>query len=95
MPAALSQGKAVRTRQHPAWMSRDLLPVLRRSSAEFRMNNLTTLAAALTYYGVMAAVPGLILLFIALGYAGTNVTHSVSVQVIKVAPDRAGTSSRA
>ena len=71
-------------------MSRDLLPVLRRSSAEFRMNNLTTLAAALTYYGVMAAVPGLILLFIALGYAGTNVTHSVSVQVIKVAPGSSG-----
>jgi membrane protein len=71
-------------------MSRELLPVLRRSSIEFRANNLTTLAAALTYYGVMAAVPGLIVLFIGLGYAGRNVSHTISVQVIKVAPGSSG-----
>ena len=71
-------------------MGRELLPVLRRSSVEFRANNLTTLAAALTYYGVMAAVPGLIVVFFALGYAGRNVTHSASVQVIKVAPGSSG-----
>ena len=63
-------------------MDRELLSVLRQSSAEYRTNNLTTLAAALTYYGMMAAVPGLVVLFIALGYAGRHVTHSVSVQVI-------------
>ena len=31
--------------------------------AEFRNDNLTVLAAALTYYAVLAAVPGLVVVF--------------------------------
>ena len=44
-----------------------LLAVIKRARAEFRNDHLTTLAAALTYYGVLAMVPGLLVLFTALG----------------------------
>ena len=44
-----------------------LVAVLKRARVEFRNDNLTTLAAALTYYAVLAAVPGLVVLFTALG----------------------------
>lgn len=40
-----------------------LWAVLTRSGAEFRNDNLTVLAAALTYYAVLAAVPGLVVIF--------------------------------
>jgi membrane protein len=54
--------------------------------AEFKLNNLTVLAAALTYYGILAVVPGLIVLFAILGLAGTDTTHQLVKQVQSVAP---------
>ena len=75
----------------PTELPRDsLMAVLKRSRAEFRNDNLTTLAAALTYYGVLAMVPGLIVLFTALGLFGKNVTNKVVSQVNHVAPGSAG-----
>ena len=67
-----------------------LLAVLKRSRAEFRNDHLTTLAAALTYYGVLAMVPGLLVLFTALGLFGKHVTQKVAAQVNHVAPGSAG-----
>jgi membrane protein len=67
-----------------------LMAVLKRSRAEFRNDNLTTLAAALTYYGVLAMVPGLLVLFTALGLFGKHVTQKVAAQVNHVAPGSAG-----
>lgn len=67
-----------------------LATVLRRSRTEFRKDNLTTLAAALTYYGVLAVVPGLLVIFMVLGLAGRDVTGRVASQVDRVAPGSAG-----
>ena len=67
-----------------------MLAVLKRSRAEFRNDHLTTLAAALTYYGVLAMVPGLLVLFTALGLFGKHVTQKVAAQVNHVAPGSAG-----
>jgi membrane protein len=67
-----------------------LVAVLKRARVEFRNDNLTTLAAALTYYAVLAAVPGLVVLFTALGWFGKNVTSRVVTQVNAVAPGSSG-----
>ena len=67
-----------------------LVAVLKRARVEFRNDNLTTLAAALTYYAVLAAVPGLVVLFTALGWFGKNVTGRVVAQVNAVAPGSSG-----
>jgi membrane protein len=67
-----------------------LLAVVKRARAEFRNDHLTTLAAALTYYAVLAVIPGLIVLFTALGVLGNHVTGQVVAQVNKVAPGSAG-----
>ena len=64
--------------------------VLRRSGAGIRNKNLTTLAAALTYYGVLAAVPGLIVLFTVLGMLGGQITNGVAHEVNSVAPGSSG-----
>lgn len=67
-----------------------LLAVLKRARAEFRNDHLTTLAAALTYYAVLAVIPGLIVLFTALGLFGKSLTGRVVAQVNSVAPGSAG-----
>jgi membrane protein len=64
--------------------------VLKRCRVEFRRKNLTTLAAALTYYGALAAVPGLIVLFTILGFFGRSVSRSVAHEVNTVAPGSSG-----
>ncbi len=67
-----------------------LLAVVKRAGAEFRHDNLTTLAAALTYYGVLAMVPGLLVLFTAIGFFGRGLTNKIVHQVNEVAPGSAG-----
>jgi membrane protein len=62
------------------------LAALKRVTAEFKHNNLTVLAAALTYYGVLSVVPGLIVLFALLGLVGKRTTHQLVTQVQSVAP---------
>ena len=75
----------------PAELPRpSLLAVLKRSQVEFRNDHLTTLAAALTYCGVLAVVPGLVVVFVALGYFGKDITSRVVTQVDKVAPASSG-----
>ncbi len=60
--------------------------VFRRAAAGFKNDNLTTLAAALTYYAVLSVVPGLIVLISILGVVGRNVAIRVESQVQSLAP---------
>lgn len=63
--------------------------VLRRVRTEFRHDNVTDLAAALTFYGVLAVVPGLIVLLSILGITGTNASQ-LTTQVSNIAPGSSG-----
>src|SRR5437660_6594569 len=60
--------------------------VLRRTVREFREDNLTNLAAALTYYGVLAIFPAIIALVSILGLVGHSATQPLINNVGKLAP---------
>ncbi len=60
--------------------------VVRRAAKEFRNDNLTTLAAALTYYAVLSVVPGLIVVISVVGLVGHNVASRVTSQVESLVP---------
>jgi len=62
------------------------MAVLKRAGTQFKGDNLTILAAALTYYGVLSIVPGLVVLFAILGLVGKGTTHQLVTQVQSVAP---------
>jgi membrane protein len=61
-------------------------PVLKRTVAEFREDNLTDWAAALTYYGVLAIFPALIVLVSVLGLIGDSATQPLIDNLGTVAP---------
>src|SRR5829696_865268 len=63
-----------------------LVAVLKRARVEFKRDNLTDLAAALTYYGLLSIVPTLIVLVAALGLLGPDTTTQVVNQVQAIAP---------
>jgi len=60
--------------------------VLKRTVGEFRQDELTDLAAALTYYGVLAIFPALIALVSILGLIGHSATQPLIENLGKVAP---------
>jgi membrane protein len=60
--------------------------VLKRTYREYRADNLTDLAAALTYYGVLAIFPMLIVLVSILGLVGHSATQPLIENLNKVAP---------
>src|SRR5881275_3340979 len=60
--------------------------VLRRTVREFREDNLTDWAAALTYYGILAIFPMLIVLVSILGLVGTSATQPLITNLSTVAP---------
>ncbi|MFD5026508.1 YihY/virulence factor BrkB family protein [Streptomyces sp. NPDC058373] len=60
--------------------------VLRRTAAEFKDDELADRAAALTYYGVLALFPGLLVLVSLLGIAGESATDRVLDNVKKMTP---------
>jgi membrane protein len=60
--------------------------VLKRSFKGFSNDNLTDWAAALTYYGVLAIFPALIVLVSVLGLVGTSATQPLIDNLGKVAP---------
>jgi membrane protein len=66
--------------------ARAWLGVLKRTVTEFRNDNLTDLAAALTYYGVLAIFPALIALVSILGLIGHSATQPLIENLSKVAP---------
>src|SRR5437588_11490936 len=67
------------------------LGVLKRTITEFKADNLTDSAAALTYYGVLAIFPALIALVSILGLVGHSATQPLIDNLGKVAPGPAKT----
>jgi membrane protein len=61
-------------------------PVLKRTVKEFKEDNLTDWAAALTYYGVLAIFPALIVLVSVLGLVGESATQPLIDNLGAVAP---------
>ncbi len=60
--------------------------VLKRTVREFKADNVTDWAAALTYYGVLAIFPALIALVSILGLVGHSATQPLISNLGKVAP---------
>ena len=67
-------------------MIRHWWPVLKRTVREFREDNLTDWAAALTYYSVLAVFPALIVLVSILGLVGESATQPLIDNLGTVAP---------
>ncbi len=70
----------------PAWGR-----VIKRTLKEFSSDHLTDLAAALTYYGVLAMFPMLIVIVSVLGLIGNSVTQPLIQNLNTVAPGPAKT----
>jgi membrane protein len=66
--------------------TRSWFGVFKRTFTEFRADNLTDLAAALTYYGVLAIFPAIIALVSILGLVGHSATQPLINNLDKVAP---------
>jgi membrane protein len=60
--------------------------VLKRTFTEFKEDNLTDWAAALTYYGVLAIFPALLALVSVVGLLGEDATQSLLDNISAVAP---------
>ncbi len=60
--------------------------VLSRSVSQFRADNITDLAAALTYYGLLAVFPGLLVLVSVLGLLGPSATNSLLDNIGQITP---------
>ena len=65
---------------------RPWLGVLKRTFREFKEDNLTDWAAALTYYGVLSIFPALLALISILGLIGTSATQPLITNISSVAP---------
>jgi membrane protein len=76
--------------QSPTGLSRRAWPgVLKRTIAEFKEDNLTDWAAALTYYGVLSIFPALLVLVSILGVIGQSATQPLIDNLGAVAPGSA------
>jgi membrane protein len=71
--------------------ARSWFGVLRRTVTEFKEDNLTDWAAALTYYGILALFPGLLVLISLIGLAGANTAQSLIDNIASSAPGSAKT----
>ncbi len=65
--------------------------VLKRTVREFKEDNLTDLAAALTYYGILAIFPAVIALISIVGLVGQSATNTLISNLDKLAPGTART----
>src|SRR6201994_505356 len=63
--------------------------VLKRTVREFRADNVTDWAAALTYYGVLAIFPAILALVSVLGLIGPSATQPLISNIGKLAPGSA------
>jgi membrane protein len=78
--------------EQPTDLPRGAWPgVLKRTLREFNGDHLTDLAAALTYYGVLAMFPMLIVIVSLLGLIGRSVTQPLIANLSAVAPGSAKT----
>jgi membrane protein len=60
--------------------------VLKRTVSEFREDNLTDWAAALTYYAILSIFPALIVLVSILGLAGVSATNAILSNIKDLGP---------
>jgi membrane protein len=87
-----SSGRATRTRPDQApgnptdLPRRSWIEVLKRVRVQFKRDNVTDLAAALTYFGVLSVVPGLIVVVSILGLVGRHTASTVTRQVTNLTP---------
>ncbi len=65
------------------------LDVLKRTFREFKEDNLTDWAAALTYYGILSIFPALLALISILGLIGSSATQPLITNISTVAPGAA------
>ncbi|MCD0483182.1 YihY/virulence factor BrkB family protein [Streptacidiphilus sp. ASG 303] len=72
-----------------ALRARSWWAVMRRTLKEFTDDELADRAAALTYYGVLAVFPGLLVLVSLLGVVGESATRSILDNVQQLAPGAA------
>jgi membrane protein len=63
--------------------------VLKRTVAEFKDDELADRSAALTYYGILALFPALLVLVSLLGIAGESATKSILDNIAKLTPGAA------
>ncbi len=76
-----------RAPDQPTDLPRSAIPgVLKRTASEFKKDNLTDLAAALTYYGVLAIFPMIIVVVSVLGLIGKSATQPLIQNLGAVAP---------
>ena len=68
---------------------RSWVGVLKRTMTEFKADNVTDWAAALTYYGVLAIFPAILALVSILGLIGHSATQPLITNVGKLAPGSA------
>lgn len=70
---------------------RSLLPTAKRTAIEFRDDNLTDWAAALTYYGLLSLFPALIAVVSVIGLAGDpkSTTSSLTEVIVAIGPKSA------
>jgi membrane protein len=68
---------------------RSWLGVMKRTIREFRADNVTDWAAALTYYGVLAIFPAILALVSILGLVGKSATQPLISNIGKLAPGSA------
>src|SRR6476660_3257620 len=84
------QVRADQAPDRPTQLQRRAWPaVLKRTFKEYKADNLPDLAAALTYYAVLAIFPMLIVLVSILGLLGNSVTQPLIDNLGKVAPGAA------
>jgi membrane protein len=87
-----AQGSARRSPDAPTELSRrSWRDVLRRAIREFREDDLTLLAAALTYYGVLSLFPAMLVLVSLLGLLGSSATQSLIDNLATLSPGPART----
>jgi membrane protein len=73
--------------RHPTQLkARSWWGVLKRTVSEFRADNLTDWAAALTYYAILSIFPALIVLVSILGLAGDSATNAVLDNINELGP---------
>jgi membrane protein len=65
---------------------RSWVGVMKRTFREFKADNLTDLAAALTYYGILAIFPAVIALISIVGLLGHSATQTLIGNLDKLAP---------
>jgi len=85
-PPAPPPQRAAQPRSPARLSTRDWLAVLRRAGQQFLRDNVSDRAAALTYFGVLAIFPGILVLVSILGLVGRNTTQRVLDNVHRLAP---------